>query len=101
MLHHHERWDGNGYPFGLPGELIPLSARIVALADAYDAMTSKRPYKDPIPHREVVEHIRAGAGSQFDPDIAEAFFAVQDRFDDLRSRLQDVPDKPSDVAEAA
>jgi response regulator RpfG family c-di-GMP phosphodiesterase len=98
---HHERWDGHGYPFGLPGELIPLSARIVALADAYDAMTSKRPYKKPIPHDEVVEHIRAGTGTQFDPAVTRAFLEIADRFDALRSELQDeLPGTPG-IAEAA
>ncbi len=79
-LYHHERWDGLGYPAGLKGEEIPLSARITALADVYDALTSKRPYKDAIPHREAVETIAIGRGSQFDPEIVDAFLKISSRF---------------------
>jgi len=70
---HHERWDGNGYPRGLKGEDIPLSARIVAVADVYDALISARPYKAPWPFEEAIAYIRQGAGSQFDPLVVEAF----------------------------
>lgn len=76
-LYHHEKWDGSGYPEGLKGTEIPLSARIVALADVYDALTSKRPYKDPIPHKKTLEIIKEGRGSHFDPDIVDAFLAVE------------------------
>jgi putative two-component system response regulator len=79
-LHHHERWDGKGYPDGLAGEAIPLSARLMAVADVYDAMTSKRVYKPSLPHEEVVGHIRDNRGSQFDPDIVEAFCDNQEAF---------------------
>ncbi len=77
---HHEKWDGSGYPEGLAGEAIPLSARMMALADVYDALTTKRIYKDAIPHAEAVEIIRAGRGSHFDPDVADAFLSVNERF---------------------
>lgn len=87
-LYHHERWDGAGYPVGLRGEEIPLEARIVALADVYDALTSQRVYKDAVPHEEVVEMIRQGAGTQFDPGVAGAFATIADEFDHVRQRLQ-------------
>ena len=77
---HHERWDGTGYPEGLSGENIPVSARLMAIADVYDAIISRRVYKDPIPHDEAVEIIRAEAGKQFDPVIVEAFLNLADRF---------------------
>jgi response regulator RpfG family c-di-GMP phosphodiesterase len=68
-LSHHERWDGNGYPNGIKGEEIPLPARVMAVADVYDAITSKRVYKDSIPPEEAFEIIVNGSGTQFDPDI--------------------------------
>jgi len=81
---HHERWDGKGYPRGLAGERIPLTARIIGLVDAYDAITSLRCYKQPIPHDEAVAIIRAESGKHFDPDVVEAFLAVADEFDRIR-----------------
>ncbi len=73
VLHHHERFGGQGYPFGLRGEEIPLGARIVALADAYDAMIEDRPYKRAIGHAAAIDELRRHAGTQFDPDLVEAF----------------------------
>ena len=70
---HHERYDGGGYPLGLSGEGIPLGARIFAIADAFDAMTSDRPYRRALPVEEAIERIRAGSGTQFDPACATAF----------------------------
>ena len=78
--HHHERWDGSGYPDGLHGETIPLSARIVALADVYDALTSVRVYKGAASHEEALEIITDERGKHFDPDIVDAFLANQDGF---------------------
>ena len=70
---HHEKWDGTGYPRGLKGEEIPLAARIFALADVWDALTSDRPYRKAWPKEKVREHIRAGSGTHFDPQMVEAF----------------------------
>jgi len=72
-LNHHERWDGRGYPLGLEGENIPIEARITAVADVYDALYSKRPYKDPWPHEKCVNYIKDQAGKQFDPKIVKVF----------------------------
>lgn len=74
---HHERWDGAGYPRGLAGESIPLEARIVAVADAFDAMTSARPYRCAIPAAEALQEVREAAGAQFDPTVVAAFLRVQ------------------------
>lgn len=79
-LHHHERWDGTGYPLGLKGGLIPLSARIVALADTYDALTSPKIYKNSLPPEEAAEIIFLERGRQFDPAIVDAFAACEERF---------------------
>jgi len=75
---HHEKWDGSGYPGGLKGIEIPISGRIAAIADVFDALTSKRPYKEPFPMEKSLAIIREGRGSHFDPDVVDAFFAVQD-----------------------
>jgi diguanylate cyclase (GGDEF)-like protein len=73
ILHHHERFGGAGYPYGLRGHEIPLGARIVAIADAYDAMIQDRPYKRKISHEAAIEELRAHAGTQFDPELVEIF----------------------------
>lgn len=75
---HHECWDGSGYPDGLKGEAIPLAARIMAVADVYDALISRRPYKDPFPHQEAVDAVAAGRGQRFDPDVVDAFLQSKD-----------------------
>jgi putative two-component system response regulator len=86
---HHERFDGTGYPNGLAGENIPLCGRIVALADVYDALTSKRVYKGAFTH-EVAKSIIAGdSGTHFDPDVAEAFLQNEDRFAAIREKLSE------------
>lgn len=77
---HHERWDGAGYPDGLAGDRIPLSARIVALADAYDVMTSKRVYKEARDHESAKAEILVESGRQFDPDVVDAFLQAEDEF---------------------
>ena len=73
--HHHEGFNGGGYPRGLRGEEIPLSARIVAVADVWDALLTTRPYKRPWPEEAAIDHLRGGAGAQFDPMLVEAFLA--------------------------
>jgi putative nucleotidyltransferase with HDIG domain len=73
VRNHHERWDGAGYPDGLAGENIPLLARVVAVADTFDAMTANRPYRAALPVRAALAQIAEGSGSQFDPDLAAAF----------------------------
>jgi len=77
---HHEKWDGLGYPDGLSGEDIPLCARIMALADVYDALRTKRPYKDGMSHEEAREIIVAGSGTHFDPDVVTAFLEIEQVF---------------------
>jgi putative two-component system response regulator len=71
---HHERWDGSGYPQGLAGDDIPISARLMALADVYDALISKRCYKPAFSHEKAASLIRKGCGGHFDPDVVDAFF---------------------------
>lgn len=78
-LSHHEKWDGTGYPHGLRGAEIPITGRICALADVYDALTTKRCYKDAMPLEQACDIIRKGSGTHFDPEITEAFFRVLNR----------------------
>ncbi len=89
VLGHHERWDGGGYPLGMAGEEIPLPARVVALADVYDALTSVRPYKAALSHEETKRRIIDGAGSQFDPGVVASFQRVSEAFDQTRQTLMD------------
>jgi putative two-component system response regulator len=77
---HHEKWDGSGYPLGLKGEDIPLLGRLMAIADVYDALTSKRPYKDPFPTDKAAKIIIEGSGTHFDPVLVAAFERIQDDF---------------------
>jgi putative two-component system response regulator len=86
---HHERWDGTGYPSGLKGDEIPLGARIMAIADVYDAIISRRVYKPPIPHEEAVEMIMKGKGGQFDPVLCDAFVNVADKFLEIALEFAD------------
>lgn len=79
IMHHHERWDGDGYPMKLAREDIPLLARILAVADAFDAMTSESPYRRRLSYSEGRDELRAGAGTQFDPKLVEAFVEAMDR----------------------
>jgi HD-GYP domain-containing protein (c-di-GMP phosphodiesterase class II) len=76
VLHHHEWWNGRGYPHGLRGHEIPFEARILAVADAYDAMISHRPYRRALTHEEAIAEVERCAGTQFDPQVAEAFLLV-------------------------
>lgn len=90
---HHERWDGRGYPAALAGPEIPIPGRIMALADVYDALVSKRVYKSAYSHREAVEKIRAERGTQFDPQVVDAFLSSEGEFRDTLARYPD-PDSP-------
>jgi HD-GYP domain-containing protein (c-di-GMP phosphodiesterase class II) len=74
---HHEKWDGSGYPRGLKGEGIPLAARIFAVVDVWDAMTSDRPYRKAWSKEKVIEHIKSGSGTHFDPQVVEAFLRMK------------------------
>lgn len=87
-LSHHERWDGDGYPYGFKAEQIPLAARIVALADVYDALTSERVYKAAMSHQDAMRVIVSGSGAHFDPAMVAAFLRVADGFDAGRKRMQ-------------
>ena len=80
VMSHHEKWDGSGYPHGLKGDEIPLSARIMALADVYDALRSHRCYKDAYSHEKSCNIIKQGAGTHFDPDVVEAFLQTEKEF---------------------
>jgi putative two-component system response regulator len=82
--YHHENWDGTGYPYGKKGTDIPLHGRIMAVVDAYDALVSKRPYKEAFGHEEAVNSISANSGKQFDPEIVEVFLTIQDKFRNVR-----------------
>ena len=76
VLYHHERWDGTGYPSGKAGEEIPLEARVLAIADAFDAMTSDRPYRRALTHEEALAEVERCAGTQFDPELARIFLEL-------------------------
>lgn len=88
-LYHQEKWDGSGYPQGLVGEAIPLSARLMAVADVYDALISRRVYKDGMPHEQAVGIIIDGRGSHFAPDIVDAFLIVEEQFRAIAQRFSD------------
>lgn len=97
VRHHHEKYDGTGHPDGLRGEEIPIEARIMAVADAFDAMTSSRPYRKPMPEEEALAELRNAAGTQFDPRVVGAFEqiypAVKRTLEHLRPRLAGVSDQ--------
>jgi putative two-component system response regulator len=84
---HQEKWDGSGYPEGLKDENIPLSGRIMAIADVYDALISKRVYKPPITHKDTVRIIEHGRGSHFDPDLVDAFLEIKEQFREIALNL--------------
>ncbi len=96
VLHHHESWDGRGYPGGLAAEAIPLPARIVAVADAFDAMGSDRPYRKGMPGEKIDEIFQSGSGEQWDPQVIEAFFRARD---DFRQIMQGDPGNDCITAE--
>ena len=85
VMHHHEKYDGSGYPSKLKGEEIPYLARIAAVADTFDAMTSVRPYRNALPIEIVKEEFRRCAGTQFDPEIANVFLSLlENEFDKIK-----------------
>ena len=86
---HHEKWDGTGYPQGLKGDEIPLSARLMAVADCYDALISRRVYKPPFTFEEAADVIRKGKGNHFDPDVVDAFVILEQVFIDIAKRFAD------------
>ena len=87
---HQEKWDGSGYPQGLSGDRIPLSARLMAVADVYDALICRRVYKPPMSHADAADIMRAGRGTHFDPDILDAFLALLDDFHAIALRFADL-----------
>ena len=90
VYHHHERWDGTGYPLGLRGEAIPLGARIFAVADALDAMTMDRPYSRAIAVQAAREEIHRCAGSHFDPRVVRGFGGIPlEMFEEIQQRFRD------------
>lgn len=86
---HQEKWDGSGYPQGLAGEQIPISARLMAVADVYDALISRRVYKAGMPHEQALDIIRQGRATHFDPDVCDAFLASAEQFHVIAERFQD------------
>ena len=98
-LSHHERWDGSGYPFKLDGDMIPLSARIVAIADVYDALRMKRAYKNELSHDEAVQYIFDNAGKHFDPLLVTHFKKIHHAFDKVWQTLKDEPKNRSPNSE--
>jgi putative two-component system response regulator len=86
---HQEKWDGSGYPQGLAGDDIPISARLMAVADVYDALISRRVYKEGMPHERAVQIITDGKGSHFDPDMVDAFLELQHEFQAIAARYVD------------
>ena len=89
VLSHQEKWDGSGYPQGLKGAAIPMSARLMAVADVYDALISQRVYKAALPHDRAVQIVFQGRGSHFDPDMVDAFIGIQDEFQAIAERFAD------------
>jgi len=97
ILHHHERWDGSGYPEGLKGQEIPIESRILAIADSFEAMSSARPYRPALCGEKVLKELRRGAGSQFDPELVEVFIGIIEAgFHEEARAGQNTPGEPPD-----
>ncbi len=92
---HHEKWDGSGYPMGIKEEEIPLSGRLMALADTYDALISKRVYKPPFSHEKAIEIIMEGKGTHFDPDLVDAFLKIEEIFRQIAIKYADSEEERS------
>ena len=99
--HHHERWDGNGYPCGLKGQEIPILARICAIADVFDALTSVRPYKRPWTFEEAIDYVHKESGTYFDPDVVEAFDRALPEISRIRELYRDDIIDPNQIIEFA
>lgn len=97
---HHEKWDGSGYPAGLQGQAIPLSGRIMAVADIYDALVNRRCYKAPFPHAQAMEMMRQLRGTTFDPVVLDAFFAIEDEITRIVSDFRDEEEASADLRTA-
>jgi putative two-component system response regulator len=97
---HQEKWDGNGYPEGRSGDDIPIAARLMAVADVYDALISRRVYKEGMPHEQAAQIIQDGRGAHFDPDIVDAFVARVDEFREIAARFADSDEDMARKAEA-
>lgn len=97
---HHERWDGEGYPHGLSGESIPLASRIVAIADVYDALRSRRPYKEPFSVEKSLAILREGSGSHFDPQVVDAFMNAYNKIACIEAEFEDNP-APANLADTS
>ncbi|WP_366929828.1 HD domain-containing phosphohydrolase [uncultured Thiodictyon sp.] len=94
-LNHHEKWDGSGYPAGLAGDAIPVSARLMALADVFDALLTRRVYKAPLTLEQTTRIIRDGRGTHFDPDVVDAFLACREQFSEIAARYVDPEPDPT------
>jgi putative two-component system response regulator len=90
---HQEKWDGTGYPLGIKGDVIPISGRLMAIADIYDAMISKRVYKPPSPHVLALKAIKKGRGTHFDPDMVDAFLEIHEEFRNIARKFSDSPEE--------
>jgi HD-GYP domain-containing protein (c-di-GMP phosphodiesterase class II) len=91
VLHHHEQWDGKGYPHGLVGQDIPLLARIVAVADSFDAMSSDRPYREGMGDAQLDGILRDGTGKQWDAEVVDAFFRAREDIRQIAGRQSETP----------
>ena len=100
-LSHHEKWDGSGYPNGLKGVEIPMAGRITAIADVFDALTSRRPYKEPFSVERSLAIIREGRGTHFDPAVVDAFFSIQDEILVIKQQCNDDNEKAFAISEVS
>lgn len=98
---HHEKWDGTGYPLGLKGDAIPISGRIMALADVYDALISRRVYKPPFPHARAVAIIKEGRGTHFDPALVDAFLHIEEDFRQIAIQFADFEEEKYSLMQKA
>jgi response regulator RpfG family c-di-GMP phosphodiesterase len=98
--YHQEKWDGSGYPTGKAGDDIPISARLMAVADVYDALISRRVYKEGMPHSKAVQIIEESRGTHFDPDVTDAFIALADEFKAIAARFADSDEEMARKAES-